>query len=336
VAVPGVPATTERVAVGPNRIVVAVDGPSDDGSATGHVAFWSSTDTVHWVASTHVPAADDGIVTAVVAVGNGFVAVGTDALSTKPRAWTSADGRRWTLSAAIALGAAGATAAALASVAAGTDSLVAGGFTDTPERRMAMAWVSVDGGQSWRPSIVDGSGPRAEVTSVAAGGPGLVATGIRDATAAFWVSRDGRVWVHVVPQPPVGGGLGAESSADGIACIPARCVAVGQGPHAGDGWAWRYEAPGGWKTLGPGDALAGGASRSVVAFGDGFVAGGAGADGRFGIWTTADGRHWTAAPAAGPTGVVEDLASDGTRIVAVGSPFEGGSGFAIWVGTATP
>ena len=54
------------------------------------------------------------------------------------------------------------------------------------------------------------------------------------------------------------------------------------------------------------------------------------------IDTTTDGRHWTAAPAAGPTGVVEDLASDGTRIVAVGSPLEGGSGFAIWIGTATP
>jgi hypothetical protein len=225
----------------------------------------------------------------------------------------------------------------MTSVAPGADGLVAGGFADTPDQRLAMAWVSADGGQSWRSTIVDGSGPRAEVTSVAAGGPGWVATGIRDATAAFWVSRDGLAWVHIVPQPPVGGGFGAESSADGIACIAGRCVAVGQGPHAGDGWAWWYEVSEGWKTLSPADALTSGASRSVVAFGDGFVAGGAGADGRFGIWTTPDGRHWTASPqAAGPTGIVEDLASDGTRIVAVGGPFEGGSGFAIWVGAATP
>jgi len=222
----------------------------------------------------------------------------------------------------------------MTSLAVGVAGLVAGGFVDIPDQRLAMAWVSVDGGQSWRPSIVDGSGPRAEVTSVAAGGPGWVATGIRDATASFWASRDGRAWIHLVPQPPVGGGFGAESSADGVACISARCVAVGQGPHAGDGWAWWYEAPEGWKTLGTGDALTGGASRSVVAFGDVFAAGGAGVDGRFGIWTTADGRHWTASPqAAGPSGIVEDLAADGTRIVAVGSPFEGGSGFAIWVGT---
>src|SRR4029077_10634316 len=130
----------------------------------------------------------------------------------------------------------------------------------------------------------------------------------------------------ILPQPPVGGGFGAESSADGVACVSGRCVAVGQGPHAGDGWAWWYEVSEGWRTLGPADALTGGASRSVVAFGVGFVAGGAGADGRFGVWTTADGRRWPASPqTAGPTGIVEDLASDGTRIVGVGNPFEGGS-----------
>ena len=86
----------------------------------------------------------------------------------------------------------------------------------------------------------------------------------------------------------------------------------------------------------PADALAGGASRTVASFGGGFVAGGAGAAGLFGIWTTADGRHWTASVhASGPVGIVGDLASDGTRIVAVGSPFDGGSGFAVWIGAAT-
>ena len=75
-----------------------------DGGPTGQVAFWSSADTVSWVAATDVPAADDGIVTAIAAVGDGFVAVGTDATATQPRAWASADGKRWSASPTIGAG----------------------------------------------------------------------------------------------------------------------------------------------------------------------------------------------------------------------------------------
>jgi hypothetical protein len=338
VAVPSVPAAMEGIAIGPDRVVVAVDGQGLDGTPAGRIAFWSSTDTVHWVAATNVPAADDGIVTAIAAVGHGFVAVGTDATAQEARAWTSPDGRRWSVSPAIGRGAVRATAAVISAVAVGSVAdLVAGGFADSPGQRSAMAWVSHDGGGTWRPSIVDGSGPRAQVMSVARGGPGWVATGIRDGAAAFWVSRDGLAWVHVVPRPPVGGGFGAESSADGVACTTSRCVAVGQGPSAGDGWAWWSDEPQSWATVRPADALTGGASRTVVAIAGGFAAGGAGADGRFGIWTTTDGRRWTASPqVGGPVGVVTDLAADGPRIVAVGSPFEGEIGFAVWIGTTAP
>lgn len=337
-AIPGVPATMERLAIGPERMVVAVDSQALDGTPTGRIAFWSSVDTVTWVAATHVPSADDGIVTAVVAVGRGFIAVGSDATSKKPQAWTSTDGRQWALSAEIKRGAAGATAAAMTSVAIGPNgTVVAGGFADSPGQRLAIAWISRDGGATWDAAVVDGAGARAQVQSVAPGGPGWVATGIRDAAAAFWLSRDGLAWVHVVPRPPIGGGFGMESSADAVACAANRCVAVGQGPSAGDGWAWWSDEPDGWNTVHPADALAGGASRSVVAFQAGFAAGGAGSDGRFGIWTTTDGHRWTASPlVGGPVGIVADLAADGSRIVAVGSPFDGGTGFAVWIGSAAP
>ena len=275
--------------------------------------------------------------TSIVAVGHGFVAVGTDKAVANPRAWTSTDGRRWAASPTIGLGLPTATGGSMSSLAVGDGVLMAGGFVDVPGRRLASAWRSSDNGQSWHATTVDGSGQRAEVSGVAAGGPGWVATGIRDATASFWELRDGSAWVHVVPAPPVGGGFGAESSADAVACTPSTCVAVGQGPSAGDGWAWRRGGPNQWTTLGPADALTGGASRTVVDFGTGFVAGGAGPDGVFGVWTTADGRHWTAAASTtGPTGIVQDLAADGDRIVAVGPPFDGGSGFAIWIGTPVP
>jgi hypothetical protein len=338
VAIPGVPATMERLAIGPERMVVAVDSQALDGTPTGRIAFWSSVDTVTWVAATQVPSADDGIVTAVVAIDRGFIAVGSDATSKKPQAWTSTDGRQWALSPEIERGAAGATAAAMTSVATGPDgSIVAGGFADAPGRRFAIAWTSHDGGETWHPAVVDGTGARAQIQGVARGGPGWVATGIRDAAAAFWLSRDGLAWVHVVPRPPVGGGFGMESSADAVACAANRCVAVGQGPSAGDGWAWWSDEPDGWNTVHPADALAGGASRSVVAFHAGFAAGGAGSDGRFGIWTTTDGHRWTASPpVGGPGAIVADLAADGSRIVAVGSPFDGGTGFAVWIGSAAP
>lgn len=338
VAVPGVAATMERIAIGPDRMVVAVDSQALDGTPTGRIAFWSSADTITWIAATHVPAADDGIVTALAAVGGGFVAVGSDATSKRPRAWTSEDGRRWALSGEIERGAVGATAAALTSVAVAPDgTIVAGGFADSPGRRLAIAWASRDGGATWDPAVVDGSGARAQVQGVARGGRGWVATGIRDAAAAFWLSRDGAAWVHVVPRPPVGGGFGMESSADAVACTAIRCVAVGQGPSAGDGWAWWSAEPDAWDTVRAADAFVGGASRTVVPMETGFAAGGAGADGRFGIWTTTDGQRWTASPlVGGPLGVVADLAADGTRIVAVGSPFNGGTGFAVWVGSVAP
>jgi hypothetical protein len=68
-----------------------------------------------------------------------------------------------------------------------------------------------------------------------------------------------------------------------------------------------------------------------------FVAGGAGADGRFGIWTSTDGLRWTASPqVGGPVGVVTDLAADGRRIVAVGSTADTASSLAVWIGSATP
>jgi hypothetical protein len=74
-----------------------------------------------------------------------------------------------------------------------------------------------------------------------------------------------------------------------------------------------------------------------VASGNTFVAGGAGADGRFGIWTSTDGHRWTASPQlAGPAGVVTDLAADGPRIVAVGAAADAATGFSVWIGTATP
>jgi hypothetical protein len=338
VAVPGEAATMARIAIGPDRMVVAVDSGAADGGPTGQVAFWSSADTISWVVATNVPAADDGVVTAVAAVGRGFVAVGSDASGTAPRAWASADGRRWSASPTIGRGAAGATTAAMTSVAVGQDgTIVAGGFADVPAQRLAIAWTSRDGGATWRSSIVDGSGSRAQVQAVAPGGPGWVATGIRDAGASIWLSRDGRVWVHIVPRPPVGGGMGAESSADAVACASARCVAVGQGPSAGDGWAWWSQEPEDWNTVPPEDALPGGASRSVVASGDMFVAGGAGADGRVWIWTSMDGQRWTASPqVAGPAGVITDLAADGPRIVAVGSVPDVADGFTIWIGFATP
>ncbi len=92
-----------------------------------------------------------------------------------------------------------------------------------------------------------------------------------------------------------------------------------------------------WNTVPPADALPGGASRTVVATGDAFVAGGAGADGRFGIWTSTDGHRWTASPQdGGPVGVVTDLAADGPRIVAVGAAADAASSLAVWIGTATP
>jgi hypothetical protein len=200
----------------------------------------------------------------------------------------------------------------LNAVAASDGAFVAVGSIENRMARPAvapLAFVSADGGASWRRS--EGlSGPtRASLQDVTATATGFVAVGRAevpgsDDDAAVWTSSDGREWSRA---PDDGGVLGGPfiQAAEAVAAARGRVVAVGftaRGPdrEAGATAAAWYSADGGrsWNRAvveGPREATT--SAGSVVATADGFVMGGGSTAsdglGAGRVWTSDDGAHWT-------------------------------------------
>lgn len=166
------------------------------------------------------------------------------------------------------------------------------------------------------------------VNAVAPGGPGLVAVGLvfPGTYAAAWTSTDGLVWARTPD-------LGTEGTrAFAVSPDAGGLVAVGDQGHVPAAW-WSRDG----RTWGVGSipaVPAGGAGQMLAVAGsrDGDVAGGwlEGSDGRStaAIWTSPDGRAWTAGPPP-PAGVgaqVHGLASGASAVVAVGVASAPGAG----------
>jgi hypothetical protein len=124
----------------------------------------------------------------------GFAATATGAGAV----WTSPDGLHWTLAAEIERG------INIFAVSEGGPGLVAGGAAGggkDPVTASAAVWTSPDGA-TWsrvpaQPDVLGGPGFQV-IHSVAAGGPGLVATGYDEGRSGdgltVWTSVDGITW----------------------------------------------------------------------------------------------------------------------------------------------
>ena len=177
-------------------------------------------------------------------------------------------------------------------------------------------------------------------SSVAVGGPGLVAAGAADGSyytdAAVWTSTDGDTWVRVGDDPAV---FGDESSANGIegnqviidlTTGSLGVVAVGADGKPGDYDAAVWVSADGlvWERLPHDDEVFGGEGDqvmlSVVQTKDTVVAVGESA-GHAAGWVSNDGKEWTRAlidgrPDGGPEpSAMIDVALGGPGLVAVGS-----------------
>ena len=179
------------------------------------------------------------------------------------------------------------------------------------------------------------------MTSVAVGGPGLVAAGAAggrdgDTDAAVWTSSDGNTWVRVDDDPAVFGGepsrfgAASEQAINDLVAGSLGVVAVGADIVPGDSDAAVWVSTDGlvWERL-PDDEVFGGAGdqvmRSVVQTADTVVAVGE-SSGLAAVWVSNDGREWTRAlidGAPGGTGTepsaISDVALGGPGLVAVGS-----------------
>jgi hypothetical protein len=210
-----------------------------------------------------------------------------------------------------------------------------GYFLDGP----ASVWVSSDG-ERWTHLIGKelGDGVIEDVTT---GGPGLVAVGSDGGTtdarhnglvpgnprsAVVWTSPDGRTWTRRPDDPKVFGGATMQAVAQGgsglVAVGHSGYSSIGLLPKAeawfsSDGVTWARTSVAGSYGHPMGD---------VTAFGNGFVAVGAGNafDGGY-IWTSDDGLKWTQVKDPALAGLTLTGVTDGPDgLVAVG--FTGVSG----------
>ncbi|GAA4615896.1 hypothetical protein GCM10023195_70360 [Actinoallomurus liliacearum] len=197
----------------------------------------------------------------VVGGSFGYVAVGglndpavKDGPRGRPAAWTSTDGKKWTLH-QVPLPS-GALEAWFDKVAAVGNVVVATGSAATPSGRRAFAFVSPDGGASWQEVRLPAAGPdgpdssdrNSIVTAATATPRGFVVTGaggrLGRSDVVLWTSRDGRSWTAQTPQ-----GTGLSERGDqwltGMTPLGGDLLAVGvSADHKGEQpTLWRRPLP---------------------------------------------------------------------------------------------
>ncbi|NNF52998.1 MAG: hypothetical protein HKN03_01005 [Acidimicrobiales bacterium] len=272
--------------------------------------------------------------------GPGLVAVGWE--NGYAAVWTSADGLSWS-QVAHDEAVFGGRDTQMRSVSVGGPGLVAVGWEDEvldeDAEPSAAVWTSVDG-STWSrvPHDEDVFGA-ALMTSVTAGGPGLVAVGMTtpggDGNAAVWTSDDGFNWTRVPHDETVFGGVDRQVIHDVTVGGPGL-VAVGN--DGGRGWwdnnpgnnaaVWTSVDGFTWSRVSRDEPVFSDGGNpvmlSVTAGGPGLVA--VGADSwlpelaRTPVWTSPDGFTWTRVPDDETVrGSMTSVTAGGPGLVAVGS-----------------
>ena len=185
-----------------------------------YAAVWASTDGITWTKAPDDEAFLSGegarrLMASVTAGGPGLVAVGNEtSVDLDAAVWTSPDGITWSRVPHDETVFGGEGAQVMASVTVGGPGLVAVGSDFSGGDKDAAVWTSTDG-ITWtrvpHDEAVLGGGGFQEMTSVTAGGPGLVAVGtesVGDSVAAVWTSTDGITWTRVPHDDTVFGGEG--------------------------------------------------------------------------------------------------------------------------------
>ncbi|RAY14233.1 hypothetical protein DPM19_14730 [Actinomadura craniellae] len=199
--------STNGAAAGPaGYVIVGTDGPSP--------AAWYSSDLKTWERGRAAGAADlgpGGWMQRAAAGPAGFVAAGgynDPRGGARPAAWTSTDGRTWTMT-RLPLPQ-GAADGHLTHVEAKDNLLVALGRSTVAGKLAPLAYISADGGKTWEsvqlPAPAQGSD--LAPTALVATPRGFAAAGTAGAVGktdvVLWTSADGRTWQA---QAPTGAGL---------------------------------------------------------------------------------------------------------------------------------
>ncbi len=264
---------------------------------------------------------------AVVAHGDGFVAVGEDLQFDGPvngRIWTSPDGTRWTKLGVAQNDLADAEVDLVATT--GTRLVALGGARasdaagEGPDR---IIWVS-DDGATWR-RLSSGQPPFEGifVRGVVGGPTGFVAWGADGTQGAIFHSQDRIAWARAATDPSLDGAevREVEPYRGGFVAVgahrpappPGAPLIVG-GPDTSTAAAWWSPDGRSWQAAGT-DAGPGLGSLEVGAAGL-FALGGSGCGGCVGpgiVWRSDDGRHWRRI--GSDVGTSPAYASDGARVI---------------------
>jgi hypothetical protein len=191
------------VAAGPGGYLVV--GKYGSGNQA-HVALWWSADLKNWT-NGETNGGAGSFAAAAVAVGNGFVAAGSE--NNCHTIWTSPDGRNWT--AHDLAKPSGATSATLNSVATDQSGrFVAAGFATTGAGNIPVVVTSADGGAHLSQAVLSAAGQPAHVSAVTSTSDGFVAVGQAGPAnaqhAVEWTSTDGLTWSAATRISAVGTG----------------------------------------------------------------------------------------------------------------------------------
>jgi hypothetical protein len=294
---------------GPGLVAVGGYWPWSD------AVVWTSVDGLIWSRVAHDEAIfGNATMNSVTAGGPGLVAVGTVHSDEEPdgddadaAAWTSIDGITWSRVPHNEAIFGGADEQFMDKVIVGGPGLVAvgsdgmGTYDHHGGRLVAAVWTSEDG-FTWsrvphddaifgRRLLHPDEGPAHAMTSVTAGGPGLVAVGWDGYNAGTWTSVDGLTWSRVphdesLLESPVGRiMLDVTAGGPGLVAVgPAR--------------VWTSVDGITWSLVPDRETLSG--IGSVISAGSGLVAVGGDEDGlpvEFGfdakVWTSVDGITWS-------------------------------------------
>jgi hypothetical protein len=297
------------------------------GSAGGGPAIWTGPAGGHWSAVPPGSWAAPGLTLAGVTHGGaGWLAVGQVVRHRQAQLVfiASRDGLTW--QAAPGLRRLASPGTVITQAAGDRAGYVLVGEHTVAGRPVAVAWWSAALG-AWSQAAGTGAGgapgtpagsrpaghPRrqpSDMLAVTAGGPGFIAVGALGSQPVVWSSQDGRSWTAAAAPVPAGA-RGARlqrvaSQGSRVAAVGTELTASGPVPFAAvsadAGRTWReFRLPVPACPPGPGAAAAGVAGTSVTAIAaaaGGFVATGTcGAPGRLDVvvWSSADGRTWTAA-----------------------------------------
>jgi hypothetical protein len=171
--------------------------------------IWQSSGLSNWTQALLEGGPGVRLINAVSAYGSGFMAVGS--IANAPAAWTSPNGRTWTLSSLSPP--AGASTATLQQIAVHGKLIVATGTQTTAKGTAPFADYTTDDGTLWQQEPLTAGTAPASVTALTAAGKGFVATGTAGPLGAqrvvVWWTTNGFSWKTI---KPTGTGLDSPGS----------------------------------------------------------------------------------------------------------------------------